>query len=163
MGELQNQLEDGIQKLIRALADAKTAEALLEGCAAICDAFDVYIKPLDKKTERSSVHNELRHLEEQLRNQDDPAGALLLIVQLLHVKESKSLLYCTNRCLNEAISLLCQNEAIAEELREQIKAFGQMVTKHHSLGEEAEEQQQVATELEAELVLLKAAVFPKDK
>merc|ERR1711865_589536 len=28
--ELQNQLEDGIQKLIRALADAKTAEALLE-------------------------------------------------------------------------------------------------------------------------------------
>ena len=161
--ELLGQLEAKEQKLIKAVLEAKTAESLTDSCQAICDAFDVYIKPLDKKTERSAVHAELKHIEEQLRNQEDPAGALLLIVQLLHVKESKSLLYCTNRCLNEAVSLLCQNEAIAEDLREQIKAFGQMVTKHHSLGEEAEEQQQVATELEAELVLLKAAVFPKDK
>jgi len=161
--ELLVQLEAKEQKLIKAVLEARTAESLTDSCQAICDAFDVYIKPLDKKTERSAVHAELKQIEEQLRNQEDPAGALLLIVQLLHVKESKSLLYCTNRCLNEAISLLCQNEAIAEELREQIKAFGQMVTKHHSLGEEAEEQQQVATELEAELVLLKAAVFPKDK
>merc|ERR1711865_1342079 len=163
MGELQNQLEDGIQKLIRALADAKTAEALLEGCAAICDAFDVYIKPLDKKTERSSVHNELRHLEEQLRNQDDPAGALLLVVQLLHVKESKSLLYCTNRCLNEAVSSLCSNDSIAESIRDLVKAFGKLVTKRHALSEDSQEQQHVATELEAELVVLKAAVLPKDK
>lgn len=158
--EILNQIDVKERKLIKALLDSTTVQNLTESCQAVCDAFDVYIKPLDKKIERSAVHRELRRIEEQLKNQQCPIDALLLIVQLLHVKETKSLLYCTHQCLNEAVSLLCQNGAIAEELREQIEVVRQLLVKHHS-GEDTKEQKQVATELEAELVLLKAAVLPK--
>eukprot|EP00656_Telonema_subtile_P055215 TRINITY_DN8485_c0_g1_i2.p1 TRINITY_DN8485_c0_g1~~TRINITY_DN8485_c0_g1_i2.p1 ORF type:complete len:135 (-),score=43.44 TRINITY_DN8485_c0_g1_i2:43-447(-) len=123
------------------------------------DLCDVYLRPLDKKSERSVVHAEMKELEANFGHESNCSSALVLCTQLLHTKATKTLLYVNSRCVQEAVAYLCANEDVSEEIRAALTALSECIHVHRSL--EEQEKQEAATEMEAQLVTLKELVLTK--
>eukprot|EP00658_Telonema_sp_P-2_P083668 TRINITY_DN9123_c0_g1_i5.p1 TRINITY_DN9123_c0_g1~~TRINITY_DN9123_c0_g1_i5.p1 ORF type:complete len:642 (-),score=191.27 TRINITY_DN9123_c0_g1_i5:218-2143(-) len=151
------------QKALTPLSEAKTGEDLLAACYSVSDVCDVYLKPSDKKTERSVVHSRTKELEEELGQQLNVLDGLVLAVQLLHVRQTKTLLFVNTKCVFEAVTSVSALEGLGEELVEALKLVRASVQTYLDLADDSEIKQSTATEMEASFATLTSKIMTRNE
>jgi len=94
---------------------SKDAETFLQAADQLAEATGMYIKVLDKKAERTRVHQMTKQLEQELQLQEDGWFGAATTISLLYARATKTIIFC-----NESHKIVVAMESALDKMGEQI-------------------------------------------
>ncbi len=153
--KLPSQISKLLVKVIQAL-NGKSTEAFLKELDTAADALELFLKPLDKKSEKQLVLAHRQALLDQLVNEENPATALQLVCVILYLKKQNVVLHAPGRSVPMILTKL--KELIPPATSTQLTEFQQLVVKFLTAPDD-----QVKAALKNKIQGLKAIVLGKDE